>query len=167
MPNSVLQNIKEALSIEWTYNSNSIEGNTLTLRETQMILQEGVTVKGKSLKEHFEAKNHETTIHMLYKLIHKAYVLNTNNLLELHALVLCSIEDDCAGRLRTVDVRISGAHFVPPKAVHVSDYLDSLVEYINTNPQGLNSIERATVFHHKFVRIHPFFDGNGRTVRLL
>lgn len=166
LPNSVLQNIKEALFIEWTYNSNSIEGNTLTLRETQMVLQEGVTVKGKSLKEHFEAKNHETAIHKLYKLIHKDYVLSTKDLLELHALVLRSIEDDYAGRLRNAGVRISGANFVPPNAVHVSGYLDSLVEYINTNPQGLNPIELATVFHHKFVWIHPFFDGNGRTVRL-
>jgi len=166
-PNIVLQNIKEALFIEWTYNSNSIEGNTLTLRETQMVLQEGVTVKGKSLKEHFEAKNHETAIHKLYKLIHKDYVLNTKDLLELHALVLRSVEDDCAGRLRHAGVRISGANFVPPNAVHVSGYLDSLVEYINTNPLGLNSIELATMFHHKFVWIHPFFDGNGCTVRLV
>lgn len=166
LPTIVLQNIKEALFIEWTYNSNSIEGNTLSLRETQMVLQEGVTVKGKSLKEHFEAKNHETAILKLYKLVHKDYVLNTKDLLELHGLVLRSIEDDFAGRLRNAGVRISGANFVPPNAVHVSDYLDSLVAYINTNPQGLNPVELATVFHHKFVWIHPFFDGNGRTVRL-
>jgi len=166
LPKIVLQNIKEALFIEWTYNSNSIEGNTLTLRETQMVLQEGVTVKGKSLKEHFEAKNHETAIHKLYKFVHKDYVLKTNDLLELHALVLRSIEDDYAGRLRNAGVRISGANSVPPNAIHVSDYLDSLVDYINTNPQGLNPIELAAVFHHKFVWIHPFFDGNGRTVRL-
>ena len=62
LPAIALQKIKESLTIEWTYNSNSIEGNTLTLRETQMVLQEGITVKGKSLREHFEAKNHEKAI---------------------------------------------------------------------------------------------------------
>ena len=166
LPNIVLQNIKEAFLIEWTYNSNSIEGNTLTLRETQMVLQEGITIKGKSLREHFEAKNHETAIYKLYTLVKENYVLNAKDVLDLHGLVLRSIEDEYAGRLRNAGVRISGANFVPPNARKVSDYLDSLIEYINTNPQGLNPIELATVFHHKFVWIHPFFDGNGRTIRL-
>ncbi|MBU2930273.1 Fic family protein [Winogradskyella psychrotolerans] len=166
LPNIVLQNIKEALLIEWTYNSNSIEGNTLSLRETQMVLQEGVTIKGKSLREHFEAKNHETAIHKFYALVRDDYVLNAKDILELHGLVLRSIEDDYAGRLRNAGVRISGANFVPPNARKVSEYLDSLIHYINNNPQELNPIELATVFHHKFVWIHPFFDGNGRTIRL-
>jgi Fic family protein len=166
LPNIVVQNIKETVLVEWTYNSNSIEGNTLTLRETQMVLQEGITVKGKSLKEHFEAKNHETAIYKLYNLVHKDYELNPKDILELHGLVLRSIEDDYAGRLRNAGVRISGANFVPLNAHKVSEYLDSLIAYISTNPQGLNPIELATVFHHKFVWIHPFFDGNGRTVRL-
>ncbi len=166
LPNIVVQNIREAFLIEWTYNSNSIEGNTLSLRETQMVLQEGITIKGKSLREHFEAKNHETAIHKLYQLVHKDYVLNAKDILELHGLVLRSIEDDYAGCLRNAAVRISGANFVPPNSRKVSEYLDGLVDYINKNPQGLNPIELATVFHHKFVWIHPFFDGNGRTVRL-
>lgn len=166
LPNIVLQNIKEALLIEWTYNSNSIECNTLSLRETQMVLQEGVTIKGKSLREHFEAKNHETAIHKFYALVRDDYVLNAKDILELHGLVLRSIEDDYAGRLRNSGVRISGANFVPPNARKVSEYLDELIDYINENPQELNPIELATVFHHKFVWIHPFFDGNGRTIRL-
>jgi len=166
LPNIVLQNIKESLLIEWTYNSNSIEGNTLSLRETQMVLLEGITIKGKSLREHFEAKNHETAIHKLYSLVKNDYVLNAKDILELHGLVLRSIEDDYAGRLRNAAVRISGANFIPPNARKVSEYLETLINYINTNPQGLNPIELATVFHHKFVWIHPFFDGNGRTIRL-
>jgi len=167
LPNIVLQNIKDTFLVEWTYNSNSIEGNTLSLRETQMVLQEGITIKGKSLREHFEAKNHETAIHKLYKLVNDDYILNSKDVLELHGLVLRSIEDDYAGRLRNAGLRISSANFVPPNARKVSEYLDSLINYINTNPQNLNPIELATVFHHKFVWIHPFFDGNGRTVRLV
>jgi Fic family protein len=77
-----------------------------------------------------------------------------------------SIEDDFAGRLRNGCVRIPGANFIPPDANKVSDYLDDLVNFINTNPLGLNDIEMAAIYHHKLVWIHPFFDGNGRTVRL-
>lgn len=166
LPNIALQKIKESLSIEWTYNSNSIEGNTLSLRETQMVLQEGVTIKGKSLREHFEAKNHEHAIDYLYTLIHNDYLFTSRDVLSLHGLVLRSIEDDFAGRLRNAGVRISGANFIPPNARKVSQLFDELVDFVVTNPLKLNVIELATFFHHKFVWIHPFFDGNGRTVRL-
>lgn len=166
LPNIALQKIKESLTIEWTYNSNSIEGNTLTLRETQMVLQEGITIKGKSLREHFEAKNHEKAIDYLYSLVDENYNLRSIDILSLHELVLRMIEDEFAGRIRNGGVRITGANFVPPNANKVSDLLDELIDFVNINPLGLNDIELATVFHHKLVWIHPFFDGNGRTVRL-
>ena len=166
LPSIALSKIKEALSIEWTYNSNSIEGNTLTLRETQMVLQEGITVKGKSLREHFEVKNHEIALDHLYAMVGQEEVLNAKAVMELHSYVLRSIEDDYAGRLRTGGVRIAGANFIPPNARKVTDLFDQLFDFIHTNPQDLNTIELATVFHHKFVWIHPFFDGNGKTVRL-
>jgi Fic family protein len=166
LPSIALQKIRENLSLEWTYNSNSIEGNTLSLRETQMILEEGVTIKGKSLREHFEAHNHDKAIGYLYTLIDKDYELRGIDILNLHGLVLRSIEDNFAGRIRNGGVRINGANFVPPNALKVSGLLDELIDYVNRNPDHLNDIELATVFHHKFVWIHPFFDGNGRTVRL-
>jgi Fic family protein len=167
LPNIALNKIKESISIEWTYNSNSIEGNSLSLRETQMVLQEGITIKGKSLREHFETHNHDKAIDYLFSIVNKDYVLRSMDILSLHGLVLRSIEDDFAGRLRNGGVRISGANFVPPNAIKVSDLLDELIVFINTNPLQLNDIELATVFHHKLVWIHPFFDGNGRTVRLV
>lgn len=163
---AALLKIKDTLSVEWTYNSNSIEGNTLNLRETHMVLKEGITIRGKSLREHFEVHNHEKAINFLYTLINKEYVLRSTDILSLHHLVMRSIEDDYAGRLRNGGVRISGANFIPPSATKVSDLIDELVEFVNTNPLGLSDILLATVFHHKFVWIHPFFDGNGRTVRL-
>ena len=166
LPNVALAKIKEAIAIEWTYNSNSIEGNTLNLRETQLVLQEGITIKGKSLREHFEAKNHETAINYLYALVKENYQLCSKDILSLHALVLRSIEDEFAGRIRNAGVRISGANFVPPNALKVPQLLDELIEFVNKNPLQLNTIELATVFHHKMVWIHPFFDGNGRTIRL-
>jgi len=167
LPTSAIAKIKEALTVEWTYNSNSIEGNTLTLQETQMILKEGITVKGKSLREHFEAKNHELAIDYLYSLVNDNYVLRSIDMLSLHNYVMRSIEEDFAGRLRNGGVRISGANFLPPNANKVSGLIDELVDFINTNPLNLNDIELAAIFHHKFVWIHPFFDGNGRTVRLV
>jgi Fic family protein len=166
LPKIALNKIRESLSIEWTYNSNSIEGNTLSLRETQMVLQEGITIKGKSLREHFETHNHDKAIDYLYTIVNDDYSLRSIDILSLHSLVLRSIEEDFAGRIRNGGVRISGANFVPPNANKVSDYLDELIDFVNKNPLQLNDIELATIFHHKLVWIHPFFDGNGRTVRL-
>lgn len=167
LPSIAMEKIKESLMIEWTYNSNGIEGNTLSLRETQMVLQEGITIKGKSLREHFEAKNHESAIHHLYSLVENtSQALTSSDILSLHAYILRSIEDEFAGRLRNGGVRIAGANFTPPNARKVSGLLDELIAFVQVNPLELNDIELATVFHHKFVWIHPFFDGNGRTVRL-
>jgi Fic family protein len=166
LPPSVLFKIKEALSIEWTYNSNSIEGNTLTLRETQLVLQEGITIKGKSLKEHLEIKNHEKAIHYLFDLVNEKEPLLSSDLLSLHQIVMNLIEEEFAGRFRTGGVRIIGANFIPPNASKVSNMMEDLFEFVNSNPLQLNAIELATVFHHKMVWIHPFNDGNGRTVRL-
>ncbi|TDG35081.1 Fic family protein [Pedobacter changchengzhani] len=166
LPNSAIHRIKQDLTIEWTYNSNSIEGNTLSLKETQMVLQDGMTVKGKSLREHFEVYNHEKAIDYLYGLVNDNYTLRAIDILSLHGLVLRSIEDDYAGRLRNGGVRIMGANFTPPNANKVSDLLDELISFVNNNPMGLNDIVLTTIFHHKLVWIHPFFDGNGRTVRL-
>lgn len=166
LPNIALHKIRESLSLEWTYNSNSIEGNTMSLRETQMVIQEGITIKGKSLREHFETHNHDKAIDYLYSIVDDNYKLRSIDILSIHGLVLRSIEDDFAGRIRNGGVRISGANFMPPNANKVSDYLDELIDFINTNPLGLNDIELSTIYHHKLVWIHPFFDGNGRTVRL-
>ena len=166
LPNIALQKIKEDLTLEWTYNSNSIEGNTITLRETQLILKEGITVNGKSLREHFEVYNHEKAINYLYTLVDENYTLRGIDVLNLHGLVLRSIEDEFAGRLRNGGVRIVGANFTPPNANKVSAYFDELVNFVNNNPLNLNDLVLSTIFHHKMVWIHPFFDGNGRTVRL-
>lgn len=166
LPSSALQRIKEDISVEWTYNSNSIEGNTLSLRETKMILQEGITVKGKSLREHFEVYNHQKAIDYLQTLLNTKYKITSLDILSLHGLVMRSIEDEFAGRLRNGGVRIIGANFTPPNAAKVSQMFDELIDFTNTNPLKLDVVLLATIFHHRFAWIHPFFDGNGRTVRL-
>ena len=166
LPKIAMQKIKEALSVEWTYNSNSIEGNSMTLQETYVILNDGMTVKGKPLREHFEVNNHHKALQFLYTIVAKNKQLSSSIILDIHRFMLNNIEDLYAGRLRNAGVRIQGANFTPPNARKVSSLLDELIEFVHTNPLDLNIIELATVFHHKFVWIHPFFDGNGRTVRL-
>lgn len=167
LPYSILTKVKEQLSLEWTYNSNSIEGNTLNEHETQMVLLEGSTVKGKSLREHFEVYNHDKALKFLYQIAKPDYLLDTKDILSIHELMLRSVEDDYAGRLRTGAVRIVGANFIPPAAHKVSEMLDDLVDYVNQNPDYLDDVLLSTIFHHRFVYIHPFSDGNGRTVRLI
>lgn len=167
IPPIVLENIKQSLSIEWTYNSNSIEGNTLTLQETKMVLEEGMTIKGKSLREHFEAVNHQEAIDFVEKLSQPTYTLCARDVLEIHSLVLQKIEKEFAGRYRQFGVRISGANFVPPNALKVNDLMDDLITWVNEENPALSPIIRSCIFHHRFVWIHPFADGNGRTVRLL
>ena len=166
LPSHIMQKIKDGLFVEWTYNSNSIEGNTLTLQETKIVLEQGMTVKGKSLREHFEATNHHEAIDFLETLIKPKYILSEKDIIELQNIILTKIEKDYAGRYRTGGVRIVGANFTPPNALKVYDLMKDLVSWINENPLNLSDIALATVFHHRFVHIHPFSDGNGRTVRL-
>ena len=165
IPSYVLKSIKESLSIEWTYNSNSIEGNTLTLQETKMVIEDGFTIKGKSLREHFEVVNHQEAIEFVESLASNEYVLNKLDILSIHHLVLQKIEKDFAGKYRTSGVRISGANFVPPNALKVDEFVGELIDFVNDSEVDI--LIRSAIFHHRFVWIHPFFDGNGRTARLL
>jgi Fic family protein len=167
IPAIALKSIKESLTYEWTYNSNSIEGNTITLQETQLIIEEGITVKGKSLREHFETLNHHDAIEYVESLVDAASALAAKDVLDVHALVLQRIEKEYAGRYRTSGVRITNANFTPPNALKVDELMEELLAWVNTDAAALHPLLRATVFHHRFVWIHPFFDGNGRTVRLL
>lgn len=165
IPSYVLKSIKDSLSIEWTYNSNSIEGNTLTLQETKMVIEDGFTIKGKSLREHFEVVNHQEAIEFVESLASNEYVLNKLDILSIHHLVLQKIEKDFAGKYRTSGVRISGANFVPPNALKVDEFVGELIDFANDSEVDI--LIRSAIFHHRFVWIHPFFDGNGRTARLL
>ncbi len=165
IPFVVLQSINETLNIEWTYNSNHIEGNTLTLQETRMVLEDGITVGGKSLNEHLEIVNHREAIHYIESLVSPDYVLRERDILDVHELVLNKIQKDFAGRFRTAGVRIGGANFIPPNALKVPDLITELIDWENTSTMDI--LEKVTLFHHRFVWVHPFFDGNGRTVRLL
>jgi len=166
-PNSILQRLHEDIALEWTYNSNAIEGNTLSLNETKVVLQHGLTVGGKTLREHFETINHKKAIDWLTARVNQDFPLSVKDILHMHYLVMSGIADEYAGTIRTGRVRITGAKFIPPNPLKVPDLLEELIEWVNDNPLNLNIVERISVFHHRFVWIHPFFDGNGRTARLV
>lgn len=166
IPSIVLKSITESITLEWTHHSNSIEGNTLTLQETKVVLGEGMTIKGKSLREHYEVVNHHDAIDYILSLVRPDYQLTEQDILKTHATVLDKIEKEYAGRYRTGGVRIGGANFIPPNALKIDDYMSDLIAWVNEN-NNIHSVIKAAVFHHRFVYIHPFFDGNGRTARLV
>ncbi|MBI3190762.1 Fic family protein [archaeon] len=164
-PKAALQELKKQLEIELTYNSNAIEGNSLTLQETRLVLEHGITISGKSLRDHFEAINHKEAILFVEGSLKEE--INENLIKKLNGLVLDKIYEDEKGRYRTTNVRILGAIKSPPQAEKVPRFMGNFIEYITKNPDSLNAIEMAAVMHYKLVEIHPFPDGNGRTARLL
>ena len=164
IPPSLLRKLRQELDIEYIYNSNAIEGNTLKLRETQLILEKGLTIEGKSLREHLEVRNHPKAIQYIEKLTEKN--LTEQNILDLHQIIIKGIEKD-AGRYRTGEIRIGEVEFKPPPAYEVPYLVKDLVKWHNQNPDELRPIEEAAILHHKLVHIHPFHDGNGRVARLL
>lgn len=165
IPKETLKSLKESINLEWTYNSNGIEGNTLTLRETQVVL-EGITVGGKSLKEHLEAINHEQAILFLDDLIKDKEPITEWNIKNIHQLVLKEIDDDNAGKYRDENVKIKGATHIPPDYLIVPELMEKLI--INyENWKKYHPIIRAALLHGELVKIHPFVDGNGRTSRLV
>ena len=164
LPPSVLDKIQQQMEVEYIYNSNAIEGNTLKLRETQLILERGITIGGKSLREHLEVRNHPKAIEYIQKLTKRS--LRVQDILLLHQIIMKGIEKD-AGRFRTAEIRIAGADFTPPPAYDVPHLITQLVDWYNMNPDELRPIELAAILHYKLVHTHPFHDGNGRVSRLL
>ncbi len=166
IPAIAMEKLRESLMMEWTYHSNAIEGNTITLQETRVILSDGITVSGKTLREHFETLNHHEAIAALEEKVSPHYNLRASDIMHLHGLVLQRIEKEFAGRYRNAGVRITGANFTPPNALKVDDLMEELIEWVNEKNE-IPTIVKAMIFHHRMVWIHPFFDGNGRTVRLI
>ena len=165
IPKETLKSLRESINLEWTYNSNGIEGNTLTLRETQVVL-EGITVGGKSIKEHLEAINHEKAILFLDDLVKDNEPISEWNIKNIHQLVLKDIDNENAGRYRKENVTIKGATHIPPDYLKVPELMEKLILTYNTWSE-YHPIIQAALLHGELVKIHPFVDGNGRTSRLL
>jgi len=164
----VVSKLKEQFAVEMTYNSNAIEGNRLTLKETYLVIGEGMTVKGKSLKDHLEAKNHFEAIQFLYELIEheKRHTISERLIRSLQQLIVKESDPSIAGSYRTGTVMISGSKHRPPDPTDVPILMGELIKWIRSKSKEVHPVELAATFHHQIVHIHPFFDGNGRTARL-
>ncbi len=167
LPKRALENLRKQFAIELAYNSNAIEGNTLTLRETKLVIEEGITIKGKSLREHFEAINHQKAFEFLEGIIKPKTRITEKIIKHIHKIIITGIDDEYAGRYRDVNVRILGAIKSPPRFEKVPKKMIEYIEHINKNPEKLNVVELAAIIHYRLVEIHPFTDGNGRCGRLL
>ena len=168
LPKLLVNRLREQVIVEWTYNSNAIEGTSLSLRETELIIEHGLTIRGKPLKEHFEAINHKEAILFLEDLIRRGR-FQVNQLLtrQIHQLILKEIDNDNAGKYRQVEVRITGSKFMPPLPALVPVEMRRLEKWLADKGNKKRLIDYAALAHLKLVEIHPFVDGNGRTARLL
>ena len=167
LPAAVVNRLKEQFTIEWIYNSNAIEGNTLTLRETQLILETGMTIGGKSLREHFEVINHREAIEYVESLIDKKEPITAFHVRQIHKLVLSQIDDESAGQYRKTEVRIAGAKHIPPEAWEIPQQMTAWGDWLKSAEKNIHPVELAAQAHHRLAAIHPFIDGNGRTARLV
>lgn len=167
LPVAVVNRLKEQFTVEWIYNSNAIEGSTLTLRETKLILETGLTIGGKSLREHFEVTNHKDAIEYVESLVDKKESASALHVRQIHKLVLSQIDDENAGQYRQTEVRIAGAKHVPPEAWEIPQRMTDWENWLKESQKKIQPIELAAQAHHRLVAIHPFIDGNGRTARLV
>ena len=158
-----LQRLRDEFMVEYTYNSNAIEGNTLTLQETALVL-EGVTIDKKPLKDHLEAVGHRDAFLYVQELVQNKVTFSEFIIKQIHTLVLMDRPED-RGTYRRIPVRIMGAYHEPPAPVLVPELMEKLVEEFDN--KKLHPIESAALFHLKFEGVHPFVDGNGRTGRLM
>lgn len=168
LPEEALKKIQDALDIEYTYESNRIEGNTLTLQETALVVNEGVTISGKSMREHLEAINHTEAINYIKDIAKQDIEISERTIKEIHALILHGIDRENAGRYRTVPVMISGSTHMPPQPYLIEKQMEEfMIRFKQMEKEKVHPVLVAAYLHDELVRIHPFIDGNGRTSRLL
>lgn len=167
LPDALVRNLDDWFRVELTYTSNAIEGNTLSRRETALIVEKGLTVGGKSLTEHLEATNHAQALDWVKEQIkRKPSSLIERDIVHIHDMILKGIDDPNTGHYRSVPVRVSGSAVVLPNPRKVPDLMTAFVDWLGRD-QGLHPVELAAEAHYRLVTIHPFVDGNGRTARLL
>ncbi len=168
LPVAALSKIEDAMRIEYTYDSNRIEGNTLTLQETALVVNEGITISGKSMREHLEAINHAEAVDFIREIAAGTAPITEGVIRDIHAIVLRGIDRGNAGIYRTVPVMISGSRFTPPQPYLIAPQMEAFIAgFEQLESEGTHPVLVAAWLHDELVRIHPFIDGNGRTSRLL
>ncbi|MDD4137592.1 MAG: Fic family protein [Methanoregula sp.] len=156
--------LHDEMRVLHTYNSNAIEGNTLTLSETKLVLNDGTTIGGKSLREHLEATNNAQGYDLIVRLAREEAPISHVTIQEIHKIVTRGILEQ-VGQYRARNVRIIGATRSPPDWSQIIHEMDELIAEVARGDRPV--IEMTAYFHHRFVAIHPFVDGNGRVARLL
>lgn len=157
-----LEKYHQDFDVRYVHNTTAIEGNTITLRETGLILGDNIAPKGKKLREIHEIENYKNVLQFV-----RTYKkdLNLNFILTLHKLIQRNIDDDGAGTLRRAQIYIRGSNWTPPPAFEVEDRLQALIKWYNKNKKKYHPFELSGIIHHWFLQIHPFADGNGRVAR--
>lgn len=162
-----LQKIKAAFEMEYTYDSNRIEGNTLTLQETALVVNEGITIGGKSMKEHLEAINHAQAVEYIKDIAKQDIHISDRTIKKIHALVLHGINKEDAGKYRNVPVMIVGSKHTPPQPYLIEPQIEQFMREYKEMEGQAHPVVISAYLHDELVKIHPFVDGNGRTSRLL
>ena len=166
LPTDTVHRLNEDLRVFLTYHSNAIEGNSLTLQETQMVIDYGITIHGHPLREYLEASNHAEAYIYVTRLVEKSERITRDTILTLHNLVMDKILES-KGRFRTVPVYIRGSNMTPPPADQVERLMREWLAWINGAGLEYDPVIRAGIAHHGFEAVHGFEDGNGRVGRLL
>lgn len=167
LPIEQIKNLDEYFRIQYTYDSNRIEGNTLTLQETALVINHGITISGKSVNEHLEAINHSEAVELILDLVQNKLHLTEYILKQLHSLILRGINKHYAGKYRNVNVMISGSSHRPPEPFMLDKLMEEYFLFYEANKNTMHPVLLAAEMHERLVTIHPFVDGNGRTSRLI
>jgi len=166
LSNETLKSLRDYYRVGLTFTSNAIEGNSLTESETKVVIEDGLTVEGKPLKDLYEASGHAAAFDFVYSLA-KTKPLDEDDLLKIHALFYDKIDSSLAGKYRKVPVFISGSKYAVAPVDKIQQRMEKLIDWYNNNESKIHPVLLAAQFHKRFVFIHPFVDGNGRLARLL
>lgn len=164
MPKEALESFDKAFEVEYAHNSTAIEGNTLSLIQTKAVLEEGISIGGKTLREIYEVVNHQKAFRFIKRCIAKGKPLDEKITKDVHAILMENIMT--GGVYRTVEVRISGSKHRPPAPSVMYQQIKSFYEDMPYKSQ-MSAVEFSSWTHAEFVKIHPYVDGNGRTARMI
>lgn len=163
-----LKSLDDYFRIGFTYTSNALEGSTLTISETKILLEDGITVGGRPLKDCYEAVGHGAAYDFMLELARQQYMnITEDTIKKLHRLFYQKVDADQAGQYRSIQVYISGTEYIPPSPEDIPHLMKHLADQIHSSRSSLHPIELSAMAHKRLVDIHPFIDGNGRTARLL
>ena len=164
---NILKQIKAYFKISFTYTSNAIEGNTLSLSETKIIIEDGITIGGKPVKDHLEVIGQANAYDLLFDIAQNEKDITEQTILKLHHMLYNNIDEAKSGKYRDCNVLITGSEYELPKHDKLSELMQKFCAEIPVKKENLHPVEFSAWLHERLVSIHPFIDGNGRTARLI